>query len=980
MEPRLARGSSFSGPLSCRYHCSGSPDSKRRQMASSVPDKIPQELEARLRQAEERLASLGIELAPELAASAPRVMAISEFVSKVLTQHARSLVARLEDRTELAADELLSRLDLAEMAEPEAMAALRRLRQVEMARIAWRDLAGWADLDVSLRELSTLADAMVRAAVAFAADRLETRFGRPRKPTGEPASLLVLGMGKLGGRELNYSSDIDVVFLYPDGVVLEGRDEADVEEYFRRLSQQLIRLLDQVTEDGFVFRVDARLRPFGASGPLALSISAFESYLIRHGRDWERYAYVKARLVTGTEYESELFDEILTPFVYRRYLDYGVFDALRTMKRLISQEVARKEMEDNIKLGPGGIREIEFVAQVFQLIRGGRVPALRTRSLLEALPLLAQAGQISAEVAERLITAYRYLRTVENRLQCMDDRQTHELPHEVQLRSRIVYAMRADDWASLLAAVDAHRATVESQFNRIAFDSDETAAVSPELEKFRVAWESGSLAGSVAELPEAERAEVERQLSDFRGGGLYRRMDEISRQRLAAVIARIVPELTAQSSPALTLTRVLPILQAICRRSAYLALLDENPMTLRRLLTVAGHSPMLARQITEHPLLLDELLDARLFDAPPSRAELARSLAQLLEGVRADDLEAKLDAMRQFQRAAVFRIAVADRFGGLPIMRVSDRLTDTAELVLELALAMARSELEAKHGRPLCGDPHELRPAGFAIVGYGKLGGLELGYGSDLDLVFLHDSSGAHQETDGEKPIDNARFFARLAQRLIHFLSIQTSSGRLYEVDTRLRPSGESGPIVSSIESFGRYQRKEAWTWEHQALLRSRSVAGEPGLCAAFERDRIEVLVDHVARETLKDEVAKMRARMRNELSRGSAASFDLKQDPGGLADIEFLIDYWVLANAGEYAELVEYPDNIRQLEALERVGLVAAEDCRGLREAYLTLRRKTHELALAEAGRIVEAAEFADLRDWVLARWRAVFGSSEVS
>jgi glutamate-ammonia-ligase adenylyltransferase len=944
---------------------------------SDGTENFPSGLEARLPRVREALAELEQALPIELAGSALRVCAVSEFALKVLAAEPQRLSARVLDPADAQGEVAALRVEIAGRAEPEAMARLRRFRDREMARIAWRDLAGWADVETSLQHLSTLADGMIRVALDHAVEQLAPRFGQPRDASsGAPAPLLVLGMGKLGGRELNYSSDIDLVFLYPDDVVLADRDEADTEEYFRRLAQLLIKLLDQATEHGFVFRVDTRLRPFGASGPLAISIGAFEAYLAQHGRDWERYAYVKARLITGTEYHREVFDEILTPFVYRRYLDYGVFEALRMMKRLISNEVARKDMQDNIKLGPGGIREIEFIAQVFQIVRGGHEPPLRTASLLAALPLLAEHGQLTAQAVTELRAAYLYLRTLENRLQAMDDRQTHDLPEDPEQRARLALAMRAAGWAQLRRAVDAHRAAVEAQFNRVAWDAGDPTAAGGEVDPLRTAWETGAIAEALHGTALGDNAEVLELLIDFRTSALYRRMDEISRRRLAGVISRTIPLLERLHSPAVTLTRVLPIFQAICRRSAYLSLLEENRMALDRLLAVAGQSPLLARQIAEHPLLLDELLDTRLFDAPPTREELARSLRQHLRSIDRSDVEALLDAMRQFQRAAVFRIAIADRFGGLPIMKVSDRLTDTAELVLELALAIAREELEAKHGKPLCGDPGKLEEAGFAIVGYGKLGGLELGYGSDLDLVFLHDSHGAHQETDGVNLLDNTRFFARLVQRLIHFLSVQTSSGRLYEVDTRLRPSGGSGLMVASLESFRRYQREEAWTWEHQALLRSRSVAGTERLRAAFEHERRDILINHVNRARLKGDVHKMRLRMRKELSKGNDRSFDVKQDPGGLADIEFLIDYWVLAHAPEHPDLVTFPDNVRQLEALERAGLVPAEYCHGLKEAYLKLRQRTHELALGEAGRLVDEQEFAELREWVMERWREVFGA----
>jgi glutamate-ammonia-ligase adenylyltransferase len=934
---------------------------------------LPHELEARARQVVERIGELGYPLAEPLAATAARVSTISDVVLKALLEAPALLSERALDSMALTAGSVAALLDLRGRTEPEAMAAMRGLRNVELARIAWRDLAGWADVERSLLDLSALADGMVAAALRFAVDQLAPRYGCPQDESGKSTPLLVLGMGKLGGRELNYSSDIDLVFLYPDEATLPGREPTEVEKYFRRLAQLLIKLLDQVTEHGFVFRVDTRLRPFGASGPLALSISAFEAYLLQHGRDWERYAYVKARLLTGTEYEHAVFDAILTPFVYRRYLDFGVFDALRTMKRLISQEVARKDLRDNIKLGPGGIREIEFITQVFQLVRGGRVAALRTPSLLTALPLLAEHGQLEPAAVTSLLEAYKYLRTVENRLQALEDQQTHDLPAEEERRARLAYALGARDWGTVVADLQARRQAVENEFSRVAWDGAGGRDAGAEGDELRAAWETGAIADALDET--ALGADAVQMLAEFRVSALYQRMDEIGRQRLAAVITRTIPLLEQRSAPAVTLARVLPIFQAICRRSAYLSLLDENREALERLLLVAGQSPLLARQISEHPLLLDELLDERLFDVPPTRAELERSMAQYLKNVPRDDLEALLDAMRQFQRAAIFRIAVADRFGGLPLMKVSDRLTDTAELVLALALETARNELEAKHGKPMCGEPGKLRAAEFVIVGYGKLGGLELGYGSDLDLVFLHDSRGSHQETDGASPLDNTHFFARLAQRLIHFLTIQTSSGRLYEVDTRLRPSGGRGPMVASLDNFHRYHREEAWTWEHQALLRSRSVAGAAELKATFEAERHEILIGHIDRARLKDEVRKMRRRMRKELSKGEPHTFDIKQDAGGLADIEFLIDYWVLASSNAHPELVTYPDNVRQLEALEAAGLVPAPHCRRLKEAYLSLRQRTHELALAEAGRVVPDDEFKELREWVVARWLETFG-----
>jgi glutamate-ammonia-ligase adenylyltransferase len=516
---------------------------------------------------------------------------------------------------------------------------------------------------------------------------------------------------------------------------------------------------------------------------------------------------------------------------------------------------------------------------------------------------------------------------------------------------------------------------VEAQFDKIAWEAEGRHGRQA-ADPAGAAWESGDVAGLVASAALEDSAQVMALLTELRHGGLHQRMDEVSRQRLGAVMVRTLALVAKHEAPAKSLERVLPVYRAVGRRSAYLALLNENPAALERLLNLVGQSAWLARQIAEHPMLLDELLDTRLFDSPPTREELAELFERTLRSADPNDGEAILDAIRVFQRTAIFRIALADRLGSLPIMKVSDRLTDTAELVLEFALHTAWRELAAKYGSPQCGPPQ--REAGFAVIGYGKLGGLELGYGSDLDLVFLHDSSGAKQETDGSPPTDNERFFSRLVQRLIHFLTIQTSSGRLYDVDTRLRPSGRAGLLVTSLDGFRKYQTSEAWVWEHQALLRSRALAGSRRVCAAFEQLRLEILVAHVDRGKLKSEVLKMRKRMRAELTLAKRGGFDIKQDPGGIADIEFLVDYWVLASSAEYPELVEYPDNVRQLEALERVGLVPADRCRRMKEAYLALRQRIHELALDEAGRVVPEQEFADLRAWVVGVWDEVFADAQ--
>ncbi len=956
-------------------------------MSLSRPAQLPGELEARWHNVAQRLAAAPVLVTAltedaDTAATAARVLLVSEFVLRTLLRYPDEFRERLV-RGELAArlceNVLQQRLNIsASDSQDTAMRQLRAVRQLELARIAWRDLAGAASLSDSLAELSAVADACIRAATAYGTAQLAARYGQPCNPAGKPIAPVVLGMGKLGGGELNFSSDVDLIFLYESPGATDGERSIDNGNFFIKLGQLIIRLLDANTADGFAYRVDTRLRPFGSAGPLAVSFPALEAYLIQHGRDWERYAYVKARPVSGMAYEQALFDLILQPFVYRRYLDYGIFDSLRKMKGLIVQEVARKDLADNIKLGPGGIREIEFIAQSFQLVRGGQDASLRGRSLLAVLAQLEARGCLDHSAVSELAAAYRYLRTLENRLQALDDQQTHELPATSELRGRLAMAMGHADWPALGTELERRRALVRQHFADLVFQGAPAPQRSTTRHPVRSLWELGLPGGTTATLAELGMAEAEAvatRVRRLRKGGLYQRMDKPSRARLDSFIPRLLEQLLDRKTPATTLDRLLPLIEAVGRRSAYLALLNENPGALRRLVDLAERSDFLPAQIAEQPMLLDELLDPRIFEQAPTRQSLEEDFDQLLAAEPQADTEHLLEVMRRFQRMAMFRIAVADMSGGLPLMKVSDRLTDTAELVLEFALTTARDELIQRHGTPMCGEPDELRPAEFCIIGYGKLGGLELGYGSDLDLVFVHHGGGSISETNGSKPLDNQRFFGRLAQRLLHFLTIQTRSGRLYEVDTRLRPSGRSGLMVASLDAFAQYQRREAWTWEHQALLRSRSVAGDAGLRELFERERREILCHHVRRDQLAEDVRAMRARMRKELSKGSSTRFDIKQDSGGLADLEFLVDYWILRHAGDWPELVTYPDNVRQLEALGRVGLIACGLARDLTEIYLSFRRRLHGLALAGAGRVVAAAEFSAERQRVERVWERTLG-----
>ena len=871
---------------------------------------------------------------------------------------------------------------------------LRLFRHRELLRIIWRDLNESVDVTESLRDLSDLADAAINAALTYATDLLQARHGQPHAEDGSPCGAGVVAMGKLGGHELNFSSDVDLVFLYSGAGETNGARSLSNEEYFRLLAQRVIDLLSRNTADGFVYRVDVRLRPFGSAGPLAVSLSALESYLLQHGRDWERYAWIKARVVNAWADAESLYQEVLRPFVYRRYLDYGVFSSLREMKALIEAEVAKKEFRGNLKLGPGGIREIEFIVQALQLVRGGTVAALRERQLLKALPALVQAGCLPEIDAAELTASYHFLRLAENRVQALYDRQTHDLPADPVDQQRLALAMRYADWPAFLVALQVHRDGVARHFRDIVFrgtsragsgddengeqvGSTSSVAGSPEAELARVWLDDAApdlqlrrLAGAGFLSP----GDVLERIRRLREGGLQQRLDQPGRQRLDALVPAVLRVASRQVEAARALDGMVLVLEAIGRRSAYFALLNENPPALERLVGICASSEFLARLVATHPLLLDELLDPRVFEQAPSRSELLADLGMRLARVPAGDAEARLDALRNFQQAAIFRVAVVDLSSALSLMKVSDRLTDIAELVLEAALAMAWQELAARHGEPRCVANGEARPARFAVVAYGKLGGLELGYGSDLDLVFLHDSEGEQQQTDGAQSLDNAVFFSRLMRRIISILTMHTTSGKLYEVDIRLRPSGQSGLLVSSLTAFDLYQRQDAWTWEHQALLRSRAVAGDSGAKAAFEELRVRALTTYVRREKLAAEVVDMRQRMRNELSRGTADLLDVKQDPGGIADLEFLVQYLVLRDANRYPDLVRWSDNIRQLEALGAHAILAPADAEQLAATYRAYRQRLHHLNLAGAPGLLPRSETAALVATVVRHWQAVF------
>ena len=857
---------------------------------------------------------------------------------------------------------------------------LRQFRRREMVRIAWRDLAGWAELDEVLRDLSWLAEACIDGALTklYAWEIKESG-----KPIGEQSkqvqSMVVIGMGKLGAWELNFSSDIDLIFSFPEDGQTKGKSpRISNEEFFVRLGRRLVNILDESTEEGFVYRTDMRLRPFGNSASLAMSFDAMEEYYQTHGREWERYAFIKARVVAGDKVAGEQLMNILKPFVYRRYLDYGTFESLREMKQMISREVERKGMENNIKLGPGGIREVEFIGQAFQLIRGGREIHLQERAIQKVLALLGRDNYLPDYAVKDLSNAYVFLRRVENRLQAFNDEQKHSLPDEKEERLRLAWSMGFKNWNTFKKDLDNHRNKVESHFGQVFSAPQTDSGNHSEHEasaQYKAIWQ-GELTGDDATIflskqgftEAGEALELIEQLHD---SSSYQSLSSQGRSRMDKLMPLLLGAVSGCEQQDLCLQRIMQLIESIARRTVYLALLVENPMALSQLVKLCAASPWITELLTMHPVLFDELIDPRSLYAPLDKEKLRLELNSRLTSIAAADLEQQMESLRHFKQSNVLRVAAADITGAMPLMVVSDHLTAIAEQILEQVLTMVWTHLVSRHGTPHCKINGKDKIPGFIIVGYGKLGGVELGYGSDLDIVFIHDSSGDDQITNGKNPIDNAQFFARLGQRIIHMLNSLTPSGVLYEVDARLRPSGASGLLVTSMEAFVEYQQEEAWTWEHQALVRARIVAGDPEIGKEFERIRADVLSQKRNAIELQKEVREMREKMRTELGSQDKTVFDLKQDPGGIADIEFIVQYAVLRWSHEYPALLEYTDNIRILEGLVKASLLDKKEGDLLADAYRAYRARLHRCVLEESATQAGTKDYAGLRKAVTNIWQ---------
>ena len=855
---------------------------------------------------------------------------------------------------------------------------LRRFRNSAMVRIIWRDFNRIASTQQTIAELSDLAAACIQQTLNYHYANLTRQLGVPRDEQGEEQGLLVLGMGKLGAGELNLSSDIDLIFSYPRAGKTDGVKELSNQEFFTRLGQGIIKSLDTHTGDGFVFRVDMRLRPYGQSGALVSSFDALEDYYQTQGREWERYAMVKARVVAtnAPAPATEQLMKILRNFTFRRYVDFSAIEALRNLKYMIRREVQRRGKQDDVKLGAGGIREIEFIAQAFQLIRGGRDSELQDNRILKVLPLLRQLNCLPEGVDQDLVAAYLFLRNTEHALQGYQDRQTQALPTKPTDQARVAYVMGFDSWDAFHRQLGLHRRRVQEEFQAVVDEPEQDSSQDQrQLADWEAYWrgefnENEELS-ILAEYGHEDSNRSRVLLRELKLSPGLVSMHSTGRDRLDEFMPRMLTIISATDAPSETLARILKLVSSVARRSTYLLLLIENPDALKQLVELSTASPWIASQLALHPALLDELLDSRTLYSVPTKEELEDELRRSMLRVDPSDVEGQMEALRYFRSAHALRVAACEIKNTLPLMRVSDYLTELAEVILGYVLQLAWDQMVETHGYP--SGTVDQKPA-FIIVGYGKLGGIELGHGSDLDLVFIHDAepSGA---TDGKRSLDNITFYMRLGQKIIHILNTNTLSGKLYEVDMRLRPSGNSGMLVSSFQGFEKYQHESAWTWEHQALMRARVVAGSTTLAESFERVRKEVLMRKRDPQKLRADVKEMRQKMREHLGSSvktkDAHQFHLKQDAGGIVDIEFMVQYAVLAWSHADSTLVRYTDNIRILGCLEQSRLLDTQEVNQLIEAYKAFRSAGHRLALQQQSSLIDGDSFVSERQVVQASWR---------
>ncbi|WP_430737130.1 bifunctional [glutamate--ammonia ligase]-adenylyl-L-tyrosine phosphorylase/[glutamate--ammonia-ligase] adenylyltransferase [Psychrobacter sp. VH5] len=870
--------------------------------------------------------------------------------------------------------------------EAKVMSGLRHLRTLLMMRWIWQDALHMIALEQLTDELSEFADGCISFAKNYTYQHLIKKYGEPTfinaQGQVQTDDMAIMAMGKLGAHELNLSSDIDLIFVHQargetNGDKTKGTRSIDNKRFMTRLGQGIIKLLDNNTADGFVFRVDMRLRPWGDGSDLAIHLSALQKYFSLHGRAWERFAWLKARVVGHIEppfYEQ--IQALIKPFVFRYYVDYSAFSALREMKSLIQNQVVQREDLDNIKLGAGGIRDIEFIVQAFQLIYGGRHPQLQIKSCLQAMQALYTLEYLERSTYEQLQAAYRFLRRLEHGIQAINDQQTQRLPHDRQWQHNLAITLGFANWEGLLSTLNHHRHNVNVPFERMV-----TERQIPDHEDTDL--EPEQLDAQIARLNEVLTEDNRELLQGFWQSKMVANLSDEARERLDDAYPVIVHALLAhqeqQQLANTALPRLISLLEAICRRSIYLVMIAENPNATIELIPMLSASPWIAKELAQYPVLLDTFLQQR-YRHLPDKLELHDILRQQLLRVEPNDEEKLLSVLRLFKKNQVLAVAASDVLAERPIMKVSDSLTYIAAVVLEAALERAFAEIVKRYGYPIGqdGDPVTEADCGFAIIGYGKLGGLELSYSSDLDLVFLHKIK-EQGMTTGEKSVSGMKFASRLVQKLMNYLNTQTRDGRAYEIDMRLRPSGNAGMMVVSCHAFETYQMEKAWSWEHQALVRARAICGDKRVTARFCEIRREVLSLPRTIEQVRTEVTSMRIKMQKHLGTSQwqqqAGKFHLKQDAGGIIDIEFLAQFAVLAYSHDHPSLTKWSDNVRIFEEMALLGIWDQQVCQDLTDAYLRIRAATHQLALSEQSLLVDESLWKETRALVQDQWQHLMG-----
>ncbi|MFN0002462.1 MAG: bifunctional [glutamate--ammonia ligase]-adenylyl-L-tyrosine phosphorylase/[glutamate--ammonia-ligase] adenylyltransferase [Pseudohongiellaceae bacterium] len=867
---------------------------------------------------------------------------------------------------------------------------LRRFRKREQLRILWRDVCGHAVLMDTCGDLTNMADVCIHFALQKLTPICQQLHGLPLDSSGNEQQLLVLAMGKYGAYELNLSSDIDLIFAFPESgetsvtpalkMLSPNLQVSSIQQYFCKLGQLLIAALDNLNSAGRVFRVDVRLRPYGNAGALALSVDAMEEYYQNQARDWERFAMIKVRVVTGTVIWQEKLMKILRAFSYRRYLDFATIDSLRDLKHQINQQVRRKGMQNDIKLGSGGIREIEFIVQVLQLIHGGKKPQLQQGALLAALDELVHEQCINAADAELLRSSYCFLRKLEHAIQGLRDQQTHTYPHDEVDELRIALTLGLISGQQLKNTLATVRKKVASHFAELI--SPAVSGLKQDIDPSLIAvWQSLFDRDQSLQVLTAsgytKGEQILLTLDVYRNSRQFLALEEISRQRIDKFMPLLLARMATETNPEFGFVKVFGFVQAVAKRSAYLVLLQENPLALSQLITLCTASLWIVEQLTRYPVLLDELL--RPLSSPPAKPQLQDILRQQLLRVNSDTPEEQLATTQYFKLEQMLNVAAAELTTSMPLLKISDYLSWVAEVVLMQVLDIAWQQLISKFGFPINANGYSGEME-FVIIAYGKLGGLELGFGSDLDLVFIHQGHADLDTTGGSNgvAVNSTAFYTQLGQKVIALLNTQTVTGKLYEIDMRLRPSGASGVLVSSILAFSLYQHQHAWTWEHQALVRARAVAGSPSVAAAFNSIRREVLGKKRDQNILIDEIVTMRQRMRKELrTKKTTNNFHIKHDAGGLIDIEFMVQYLVLAWAYQYPQLLEFSDNVRLLELAVSCEILPAQVANKLHTIYVAYRTRLHRLALDKGDYLLAAAEYHEQRQFVLTVWNDLFASN---